>query len=85
MKQQSVVTQGYSHLQGREKSWPAFNIPTLKHVIFFYENIRPSKFCGHNNLTETVFVTHLSTYVGISVWRIVWVTKNCVGRVAQSV
>jgi len=80
MKQQSVVTHGYSHLQGREKSWPTHNRPTLKHVMF----LRKHK--AKQILTETVFVTHLSTYVGISVWWIVWVTKkNCVGPIAQSV
>jgi len=33
--------------------------------------------CGHNILTEGVFVTELSGNAGISVSRIVWVTTNC--------
>jgi hypothetical protein len=34
-------------------------------------------FCGHNILTESVFVTQLSINAGISVGRIVWVMTNC--------
>jgi hypothetical protein len=33
--------------------------------------------CGHNILTESVFVTQLSCNAEISVWQIVWVTANC--------
>jgi len=33
--------------------------------------------CGHNILTEGVFVTQLSSNAGISVGRIVWVMTNC--------
>jgi len=33
--------------------------------------------CGHNILTEGVFVTELPRSAGISVWRIVWVTASC--------
>jgi hypothetical protein len=30
------------------------------------------QFYGHNNLTETLFVTQLSSDLGISVWRTGW-------------
>jgi hypothetical protein len=33
-------------------------------------------FCGYIILTESVVVTQLSSNVGISVWRIVYVTTN---------
>jgi len=34
-------------------------------------------FCGHNILTEGVFVTQLSSKEGISASRILWVVTNC--------
>jgi len=34
-------------------------------------------FCGHSILTEGVFVTHLSSNVGISVWWVIWVMTSC--------
>ena len=49
-----------------------------KRVMFLrkYEEKQFFFFNGHNILTEGVFVTQLSRNVGISVWRIVWVTTN---------
>jgi hypothetical protein len=41
----------------------------------FYENIR-TIFCGHNILTDGVFVTQLSGNAGISLSQIVWVKTN---------
>ena len=32
-------------------------------------------FCGHNILTESVFVTHPSTNVDDSVWQIEWLDE----------
>jgi len=75
MKQQFVVTHGYTHLQG-VKNLDRPSVDQHLGILCYYENIRTSKYCGHNILTETVFVTQLSTYEGISAWRIVWVTKK---------
>jgi len=50
---------------------------TDRHIsmLWFYENMWIRNYlCGHNILTEIVFVTKLSGNAGISVWRIVWVT-----------
>ena len=41
-------------------------------MLRFYENVRSSFFCGHNILTDGVFVTQLSSNVGISL-------TDCVG------
>ena len=35
---------------------------------------RSNFFCGHNILTQSVFVTQLSGNAGVSRWRIAWVT-----------
>jgi hypothetical protein len=43
-----------------------------------YENIRTTViFCGHTILTDGVFVTQQPSNAGISFWRIVRVTTNC--------
>jgi hypothetical protein len=47
-------------------------------MLRFYQNIWTSKFCGYIS-TVGVFVTELSSMVGILFWQIVWVTTNCVG------
>jgi hypothetical protein len=44
----------------------------------FLQKYKEKQFvCVDNILTEGVFVTELSSNVGISIWRIVWVTINC--------
>jgi len=47
------------------------------HVMFFTKIYGEAIFCGHNSLTEGVFVTQLFGNVGISVRQFVWVTANC--------
>jgi hypothetical protein len=42
----------------------------------FLRKYKKHMVCGHNILTEGVFVTQLSIDVGISVWRTVWVMAN---------
>jgi len=50
-------------------------------MLRFYKNVRTSNFvCRQNILTEGVSVDQLSTDVGISVRRNVWVTMNCCFR-----
>jgi len=47
-------------------------------MLCFYGDVRTSNFlCGHDTLTEGVFVTQLSINAEISVSRTVWVTTNC--------
>jgi hypothetical protein len=76
MKQQFVVTYQYTVLQETEKTWQIFNIPTYKHIMFLQKYKEKQFLCGHKILTG-VFVTQLSSNVGISVRRIMWVTTNC--------
>jgi hypothetical protein len=68
-----IVTHRHTVLQETELTWQIINRSHLS-VFCFYENIKRSSFCGHNILIEGVFVTHLSSNVGISVWRILWIT-----------
>ena len=77
MKQQFVVTHRYTVLQETEKTWPILSRSSLKHVVFLRKYKEKHFFCGYTILTEGVFVTHLSSNAEISVWRIVWLTKNC--------
>ena len=48
-----------------------------KCVCIFMEIKGKDVFCGHNILTEGVFLTQLSSHPGISLWRSVWVMINC--------
>jgi hypothetical protein len=45
--------------------------------MFFQKYKEKQFFCGYNILTEGVFLTQLSSNVGISVWWFVWVMTNC--------
>jgi hypothetical protein len=63
--QKFLVTQEYTILQEREKIWTILGRPALKQGMFF-ENMKKSKFCGHNILIERVFVTMLSSNARIS-------------------
>ena len=56
MKQQFVVTHQYTIFQETEKTWPILNKPTLKHVMFLQKCKDQQLSCGHNILTEGVFV-----------------------------
>jgi hypothetical protein len=76
MKQQFVITHWYIILQETEKTWLILNTPTLN-AMFLQKYKDKQFFCGHNILTESVFVTHLFSNVGILVWRIVWIMTNC--------
>jgi hypothetical protein len=67
MKQQFVVTNTYSFLQDTGKTSPILNRRTFKHVMFLLKYKDSNVFCGHNILTEGVFVTQLFISVGISV------------------
>jgi hypothetical protein len=44
----------------QNKTWHVVRMQTIKQVMFFYENTRRSIFvCGHDILTDGVFVTEL--------------------------
>jgi hypothetical protein len=55
-KQQFVLTHWYSFLLDTEKTGPFLGIRTLTHVTF---SGKCKESCGHNILTESVFVTEL--------------------------
>jgi hypothetical protein len=59
----------------QKKAWPSLNGRTLKRVMFLRKYTDRQFVCGHT-LTGGVFVTQLSSNVGISVWRTVWLTAN---------
>jgi hypothetical protein len=63
--QKFVVIQKYTIFQEREKTWTSLGRPAIVHGMFF-ENMKRSKFCGHNMLIERVFVTMLSSNTRIS-------------------
>jgi hypothetical protein len=67
-----IVTNRHTFLQETELTWQIINRPHLS-VLCVYENIKRSSICGHNILIEGVFVTQMSSNVGISVWRILWI------------
>ena len=48
-----------------------------KCVCIFMKIKEQDIFCGHNILTEGVFLAQLSSHLGISFWRSVWVMINC--------
>ena len=57
-------------------------LSSQQHYIFMYIHLplqfstaRIPRICGHSISTEAVFVTHLSSNVGISGWWIEWVMK----------
>ena len=72
---QPTFTQFYWRQQWLDK---VVNRPTLKRVMFCYENIRRSNFflSTQHFLWHRECLTQLSSNAGMSVWRIVWVTKN---------
>jgi hypothetical protein len=67
-----VLTHRYTILEDTEKTWQIINRPTLKHVTFLDKYKEKQFSCGHV-LTEGVFLTQLSSNVGIWVWQI----TNC--------
>jgi hypothetical protein len=68
----------YKMLPETQKKPHLSSIDRYLSTLSFYKNICSNNFfCGHNILTEGVFVTQLSSNAGISVSRIVWVTTNC--------
>jgi len=60
----SIKSIQYTTLHEREKSWPVFNTPTLKYVVFLLKYKEKQFFSGHNLLTEAVVVTQLSGNAG---------------------
>jgi hypothetical protein len=63
-------------LQETEKSWQILGEQLT--MLRFYLKYKGKKFCcGHNILTEGVFVSQQSGDTDISVWRIVWAATNC--------
>jgi hypothetical protein len=81
MKQKFVVTQQYTFLQEREKTWTILFRPRVKHVMFLRKYWDKQFVCGHNILIKSIFVTVLSSNAGISFRRIVWVMTNCLFQV----
>jgi hypothetical protein len=77
IEQQFVLTHKYTILQETEKTWLIFNRAAIKHVMFLRKYKDRQLICGHNILTQGVFVTQLSGNSGTSVWRISWVTTHC--------
>ena len=78
MQQQFVVIHLFTLLQ-QTYSYKSGRSSTDQHLctLCFYGNIREAIFCGHNILTDSVFVTQPSSNAGITFWRIVWVTTTC--------
>jgi len=66
---------------GRQKKLDWSSADQHLSIICFCENIRTSNFVFDNVFTEGVFVTHLFSDVGISVWQFVWVTTNALSWV----
>jgi hypothetical protein len=68
MKQQLVVIYQYTILQDTEKTSLTLKRPTFKHLKFL-KKIKNKQFffLGHNILTESVFVTQMSSNARISV------------------
>jgi hypothetical protein len=76
VKQQFVITHQFRIFQETENTWLILNRTALKHVMFLRQYKDKQFFCGHNILTEGLFVMHLSSNAGISVWQIVWFMTN---------
>ena len=72
MKQRFVVTHQYTVLQETERTWVILYRPNLTHIMFLWKYKNQQFFCGHNILTEGLFVTELSRCRNLS-----W--TNCVG------
>jgi hypothetical protein len=70
MKQQFAITHWHTIWQETEKTWRMLSSQTLKHVMFLQKCKDKQFVCGHNILTEGVFVTQLSSNTGISVLQI---------------
>ena len=66
MKQQFVATHPYTFLQEMEITWQFINRPAPKYGVFLQKYKDKQYFYGHSILTEGVFVTQLSSNVGIS-------------------
>jgi len=64
MKQQFFITHRYTILQQTEKTWPILNMPAFKHVTFRKHQDKQF-YCGHDIMTEGVFVTQLPSDPGI--------------------
>ena len=64
-------------ITGHRKKLDWSLVDQLLSMLGFCNNIRTKILGGKYILTEGVFVTQLSSNVGISVWRIVWVITNC--------
>jgi hypothetical protein len=67
MKQQFGVTHQYTVYRRQKKNSPILNRPTVKRIMFLRKYKEKQFFCGHNFLTEGVFVTQLYSNAGISV------------------
>ena len=76
MIKQYALTHPPTRLQDSEKTWPILIRPTLRLVLLLRNCKNKQLYCGHNILTENVFVAQMSSYEGICVWRIEWVTTN---------
>ena len=67
MQRQFVVTRRYTVLHETKKKRQNLNRPSRKHVLFLRKCEEKRFVCGHNILTEGVFVTKLSSNSGISI------------------
>jgi hypothetical protein len=76
MKQQFVLTHQYTILQETEKPWQILYSPTYKHVMFLWKYTEKQLFCGYSILRKDVFLTQVSSNVGILFWWIMWVATN---------
>jgi hypothetical protein len=73
MKKQSVITHRYLTIYETQKTFSILDIPKFKQVMVLRRYKIKQFLCGQNILTEALFVTQLSSYMGISGRRIVWI------------
>ena len=75
MKQEFVLTHGYAALQETEKLDRSSKEQHLSVLCFNKNVLKKRTFCGHNIVTDSLFVTQLSNNAENSVWRIVCYDK----------
>ena len=66
MKKLSVITHRYTTLYETQKTFSIPDSPKFKHVMVLRKYKGKRFLCGQNILTDALFVTQLSSYVGIS-------------------
>jgi hypothetical protein len=67
MRKQFVLTHRHTILEETENTWQILNRPIRKRVMFLRKYKDKKSLCGHNILTEGVFVTQLSSNARIRV------------------